>query len=86
MLDKVLFNLLSNAFKFTGENGTITVTIDKLTTENMALIKVEDLGIGMDTTHAFELFSSNYFPGQRIGFILVKRADRYSPWNHYGKK
>jgi signal transduction histidine kinase/DNA-binding response OmpR family regulator len=74
MLDKVLFNLLSNAFKFTGENGTITVTIDKLLHENMALIKVEDTGIGMDTTHAFELFyqGQSSFRGSGLGLSLSK--------------
>ena len=74
MLDKVLFNLLSNAFKFTGENGTITVTIDKPATENMALIKVEDTGIGMDTTHAFELFyqGQSSFRGSGLGLSLSK--------------
>jgi len=74
MLDKVLFNLLSNAFKFTGVNGTITVTIDKLPLENMALIKVEDTGIGMDTTHAFELFyqGQSSFRGSGLGLSLSK--------------
>jgi signal transduction histidine kinase/DNA-binding response OmpR family regulator len=74
MLDKVLFNLLSNAFKFTGENGSITVTIDKLSHENMALIKVEDTGIGMDTTHAFELFyqGQSSFRGSGLGLSLSK--------------
>ncbi|WP_276500760.1 substrate-binding domain-containing protein [Terrimonas pollutisoli] len=74
MLDKVLFNLLSNAFKFTAENGTITVTIDKLTAENMAVIKVEDTGIGMDTTHAFELFyqGQTSFRGSGLGLSLSK--------------
>ena len=38
MLDKVLFNLLSNAFKFTQENGTINITIDKATDGKMILI------------------------------------------------
>jgi signal transduction histidine kinase/DNA-binding response OmpR family regulator len=74
MLDKVLFNLLSNAFKFTGENGTITVTIDKPANENMVLIKVEDTGIGMDTTHAFELFyqGQSSFRGSGLGLSLSK--------------
>jgi signal transduction histidine kinase/DNA-binding response OmpR family regulator len=74
MLDKVLFNLLSNAFKFTGENGAITVTIDKIPRENMALIKVEDTGIGMDTTHAFELFyqGQTNFRGSGLGLSLSK--------------
>jgi signal transduction histidine kinase/DNA-binding response OmpR family regulator len=74
MLDKVLFNLLSNAFKFTADNGAITVTIDKVPNENMALIKVEDTGIGMDTTHAFELFyqGQSSFRGSGLGLSLSK--------------
>jgi signal transduction histidine kinase/DNA-binding response OmpR family regulator len=74
MLDKVLFNLLSNAFKFTGENGAITVTIDKIPNAHMALIKVEDTGIGMDTTHAFELFyqGQSSFRGSGLGLSLSK--------------
>lgn len=74
MLDKVLFNLLSNAFKFTAENGIITVTIDKVPNENMASIKVEDTGIGMDTTHAFELFyqGQSSFRGSGLGLSLSK--------------
>ena len=76
MLDKVLFNLLSNAFKFTGENGTINITIDKPADDNMAVIKVEDSGVGMsikDTEHAFELFyqgHSSTFRGSGLGLSL----------------
>ncbi len=78
MLDKVLFNLLSNAFKFTGENGTINITIDKSVHDNMAVIKVEDSGVGMsikDTEHAFELFyqgHSSTFRGSGLGLSLSK--------------
>jgi len=45
MIDKVIFNLLSNAFKFTKENGYIYVTISK--NNQYAIIKVEDNGVGM---------------------------------------
>ena len=78
MLDKALFNLLANAFKFTSQNGTINVTIDKTTNGNMALIKVEDTGIGMtaeDAAHAFELFyqgHSSTFKGNGLGLSLSK--------------
>ena len=78
MLDKVLFNLLSNAFKFTGENGTINVSIDKNAKDNMAVIGVEDTGIGMspeDAEHAFELFyqgHSSTFRGTGLGLSLSK--------------
>src|SRR5438552_1957835 len=78
MLDKVLFNLLSNAFKFTGENGIINVTIDKSRDGGFALIKVEDSGIGMsteDAEHAFDLFyqgHSSSFKGTGLGLSLSK--------------
>lgn len=78
MLDKVLFNLLSNAFKFTSENGTISVSVDRLEHESMALIRVEDTGVGMskvDAEHAFELFyqgHSSTFRGSGLGLSLSK--------------
>ena len=78
MMDKVLFNLLSNAFKFTTEHGTINVTIDQNPEGNMALIKVEDSGIGMtqdEVEHAFELFYQGHastFKGTGLGLTLSK--------------
>jgi DNA-binding response OmpR family regulator/two-component sensor histidine kinase len=78
MLDKVLFNLLSNAFKFTEENGTINVTIDKSPDGSLALIKVEDTGVGMspeDVEHAFDVFyqgHSSTFKGTGLGLALSK--------------
>lgn len=59
MLDKVMFNLLSNAFKFTSDNGFVYVTLEKNDTDHVAIIKVEDNGVGMAqdiADHAFELF------------------------------
>ncbi|HEX9511722.1 MAG TPA: substrate-binding domain-containing protein [Puia sp.] len=78
MLDKVLFNLLSNAFKFTNEHGTINVTVDKNPLTGMALIKVEDSGVGMsqdEVEHAFELFyqgNKASFKGTGLGLSLSK--------------
>jgi signal transduction histidine kinase/DNA-binding response OmpR family regulator len=76
MLDKVLFNLLSNAFKFTHEGGTIQVTIDEDAAGGMAIITVEDSGVGMTTDvaeHAFEPFfqgSRSNFNGTGLGLAL----------------
>ncbi|GAB3908937.1 substrate-binding domain-containing protein [Larkinella knui] len=56
-LDKVVFNLLSNAFKYTAAGGFIHVTL--LRSVNHIQIVVADNGIGMepnDKAHAFDLY------------------------------
>jgi signal transduction histidine kinase/DNA-binding response OmpR family regulator len=76
MIDKVIFNLLSNAFKFTKENGFIHVTISK--SADMAIIKLEDNGVGMGPNaleHAFEpFFQGEYenYKGSGLGLALSK--------------
>ncbi len=78
MLDKVLFNLLSNAFKFTSENGIINIDVQKSADGKTAIIKIEDTGIGMtpeDVQHAFDLFyqgHSSAFKGTGLGLSLSK--------------
>jgi signal transduction histidine kinase/DNA-binding response OmpR family regulator len=59
ILDKVLFNLLSNALKFTPERGQISVSIQHLPAERRVRISVEDTGSGIsvqDQAHIFEWF------------------------------
>lgn len=59
MMDKVLFNLLSNAFKFTPDGGKVHITIQVDSFENVAKINVEDSGVGMseeESRHVFEAF------------------------------
>ncbi|MBA4167291.1 MAG: helix-turn-helix domain-containing protein, partial [Chitinophagaceae bacterium] len=76
MIDKVLFNLISNAFKFTPDHGSISVRIDKF--DNYARIIVEDTGSGMSEdviTHAFDLFyqgSADSHKGSGLGLALCK--------------
>ena len=78
MLDKVIFNLLSNAFKFTKEGGFIHVFINKSDNGQEAVIKVEDNGIGMAeevSEHAFELFYQGEYEnhkGSGLGLALSK--------------
>ena len=78
MLDKVLFNLLSNAFKFTNDNGKILITISKAEDGSHVELKVEDNGMGMDEdalAHAFELFyqgDSKRSKGSGLGLALSK--------------
>jgi len=59
MLDKVFFNLLSNAFKFTNDYGRIHILVEKDASRNVVNIKVKDSGIGMsgsEASKAFEIF------------------------------
>lgn len=88
MLDKVLFNLLSNAFKFTTENGGIIhVVIDKTDDDQMAVIKVEDSGVGMhpeEIDHAFDLFyQGNVSNGKGTGLGLSLSKELVNL--HHGK-
>lgn len=73
-LDKVLFNLLSNAFKYTPRGGLIHV---RLTAQaNRVQIQVSDNGEGMtheERDHAFDLFFSGAKPynlGKGLGLAL----------------
>ena len=82
MLDKVLFNLLSNAFKFTTDGGFIYVYVEKSHDGKNALIKVEDNGIGMNSItqeHAFDLFyqgEHEHYDGAGIGLALSRELIR----------
>ena len=62
-LDKVIVNLLANAFKYTPKGGFIHVWLDVL--DNQVRIRVEDNGEGMtpdEQAHAFDLFFSGTKP------------------------
>ncbi len=62
-LDKVIVNLLSNAFKYTPKGGRIHVRLDVL--DGRVQIQVQDNGEGMtpdERAHAFDLFYSGTKP------------------------
>ena len=78
MFDKVLFNVLSNAFKYTPDNGSIHILIDKSRDGQMVVVRIEDTGIGMsdeDASRAFDMFyqgHSRTFKGTGLGLSLSK--------------
>ncbi|MCC6726410.1 MAG: substrate-binding domain-containing protein [Saprospiraceae bacterium] len=78
MVDKVLFNLLSNAFKFTPDGGKIQVAVVKDPITDKAIVKVEDNGQGMTKEtqkRAFEQFyqaENHRSKGTGLGLALSK--------------
>ncbi|WP_085537421.1 hybrid sensor histidine kinase/response regulator transcription factor [Massilibacteroides vaginae] len=74
MIEKVLVNLVSNAFKFTPQNGQIDVSIREL--EKTVEIEIKDNGQGIDPQIKPFIFDRFYTQGQQtgtgIGLHLVK--------------
>lgn len=79
-VDTILFNLLSNAFKFTPAGKSITVTVDEKPGYVLMRVKDEGIGIPMEKrSMLFERFSSNNElsnqnsnTGTGIGMNLIK--------------
>ena len=59
-IDKILFNILSNAFKFTKDHGTISVTLDEDLLADELIIKISDDGRGMSPEHVAHAFDRFY--------------------------
>ncbi|AFY84450.1 response regulator [Oscillatoria acuminata] len=77
--DKVLYNLLSNAMKFTASGGKIMVSLEQA--GDYSLLQVKDTGIGIRTDqvpHLFERFrqaegsANRSYEGSGLGLALAK--------------
>jgi len=85
-VERILFNLLSNAFKFTSPGGTVAVDVIKHATscpEKVVLeMKIRDTGVGIEASRKnliFERFyqvadsnTGNLNPGSGIGLSITK--------------
>jgi signal transduction histidine kinase/ligand-binding sensor domain-containing protein/DNA-binding response OmpR family regulator len=89
--EKIINNLLSNAFKFTSSGGRITVQLNnrKIKAEEFAEIKIADTGIGIAKDKLEKIFdrffqaddsSRKTYGGSGIGLALVKELVELHKW------
>ena len=80
-LDKVIYNLMSNAIKYTPQNGGITVSLTRLrkNEQNRVTINISDTGAGIAPEDINNIFTTFYFNKSRdagetngIGLSLSK--------------
>ncbi len=80
--ERVIFNLISNAVKFTPEEGEIRINVEPVD-ENTVQISVEDTGIGIHPKDLPHIFKEFYYidrpevtniKGIGLGLSLVKRV------------
>ncbi len=79
-MERICFNLLSNAFKFTPENGAVLMSLTSLIKngdERWVRLKIADTGSGISAQHVRHIFDRFYQidihpSGSGIGLALVK--------------
>ena len=78
-LERITYNLLSNAFKFTPENGRVSLALSQFGQDGARWLRyrVADTGVGISTEHVKHIFESFYqidvhYAGSGIGLALVK--------------
>ncbi len=88
LMDKVYFNLLSNAFKFTPDKGKISISIKEDKPNKTVKIYFKDSGIGIPVNELKEVFnafyqgSNNYRNSSELGFYLSKSFIRAAQRTH----
>ncbi|KAB2848332.1 MAG: response regulator, partial [Ignavibacterium sp.] len=90
-LEKIINNLLSNAFKFTPSGGSIFVNINlKLKDTDQITVSVKDTGIGIPKEFRDKIFDRFYqvdnssrrnYGGSGIGLALVKELAALHNWD-----
>ena len=77
-ITRVIYNLISNAIKFTEEKDTISISVNSTTTdqkEKFALITVKDKGEGISPDimpRLFTKFASKSYTGTGLGLFICK--------------
>ena len=77
MMDKVFFNLLSNAFRFTPKNGSIAINISE--TEKLIEISIKDSGMGIPKEEYQRIFdpftqaTNNAKVSSGLGLYITKQ-------------
>jgi signal transduction histidine kinase/DNA-binding response OmpR family regulator len=98
-IERILFNLLSNAFKYTGRNGEVILDMRKEDGNEGVLISIADNGIGMSEEEQQRIFE-RFFQGEThpgimnqgsgIGLSITREfvklhGGSISVSSHYGK-
>lgn len=88
--EKIINNLLSNAFKFTPDNGKVNITLNDKSESNIAELLISDTGISIPNDKIEKIFDRFYqveetskrtHGGSGIGLALVKEFVDLHKWN-----
>lgn len=81
-MQRIMLNLLSNAFKYNVENGSVTVTVERISDKNEEAVRIQiaDTGIGIRDENKSKIFdrffqeehTSTAYVGSGIGMHIVK--------------
>jgi PAS domain S-box-containing protein len=80
LLEMALFNLLENAWKFTGKQPATVIEFGRMKQDDQPVFFIRDNGTGFDMAYASNLFGAfqrlhqaSEFPGTGIGLATVQR-------------